>query len=195
MKRVEREKPRHHPRHDTGGIPAREMVHSREPPSGIMQELLYLLLKMAALLAILLLLFTFVFGIYRNGDVSMHPSVKDGDLVLFYRLDKTYMKSDVVVLEYEGTKQTRRVVAIAGDVVDITEDGLVIHGSPQQEQDIYEETIRYDTGVEFPLTVGEGEIFVLGDGREHATDSRVYGCVKVKDTLGKVMTVIHRRGL
>ena len=73
--------------------------------------------------------------------------------------------------------QARRVLAAAGDEVDITEEGLFINGSLQQEHDIYEETIRYVTGIEFPLMVGEGQVFVLGDGRENAIDSRVYGCI------------------
>lgn len=86
------------------------------------------------------------------------------------------------------------MIATAGDVVDITEDGLTINGAPQQEHQIYEKTQRYDTGVDFPIKLREGQIFVLGDSRENASDSRVYGAVDVKDTKGKVMTIVRRRG-
>ena len=86
------------------------------------------------------------------------------------------------------------MVATAGDVVDITEEGLMINGALQQEHEIYEQTQRYDTGVEFPMELKEGQIFVLGDSRENASDSRVYGAVDVHDTLGKVMTIVRRRG-
>jgi signal peptidase I len=163
--------------------------------SGVVSELVMLLVKMAAIIAVTLLIFTVMFGIFRNADISMNPAIKDADLVLFYRLDKDYVKSDVLVLKYQGKVQARRVIAAAGDTVDIKEDGLYINGFLQQEPEIYQDTVRYDTGVEFPLTVGEGQVFVLGDGREDATDSRVYGCVNVSDTLGKVMTVIRRRGI
>lgn len=159
----------------------------------LLQDILYLLLKIAAIMVVLMLLFTFLFGIYRNHDVSMHPAVKEGDMAVFYRLDKSYTAGDCVVVEYEGEKQIRRVAAVAGDTVDITEDGLVINGEPQLEIAIYEETNRYTEGIEFPVVVGEGELFTLGDSRRNATDSRIYGNVLVKDTLGKVITLIRRR--
>lgn len=159
------------------------------------QEILFLALKILTIMVLFLLVFTFLFGICRNKDASMDPAVKDGDLVIFDRLNKRYIKSDVLVLKYRGEKQTRRVIAVAGDEVDVTEEGLVINGSLQQESEIFEKTFRYDTGIEFPMKVGEGEVFVLGDGREHSTDSRMYGCVKTKDTLGKVITIIRRRGI
>lgn len=159
------------------------------------QELLFLLLKIATICVLFLLVFTVLFGITRNQDASMDPSIKDGDLVIFDRLDKKYIKSDVLVLKFQNQVQTRRVIAVAGDEVDISEEGLIINGSLQQERGILEKTFRYDTGVEFPLKVGEGEVFVMGDAREHSTDSRVYGSVKIKDTLGKVMTIIRRRGI
>ena len=60
---------------------------------------------------------------------------------------------------------------------------------------IYQQTQRYAVGATFPLTVGEGQVFVLGDARENATDSRVYGAVEVKDTLGKVITILRRRDI
>lgn len=166
-----------------------------EKKSTLRQDLMFLMLKILTIAVMFILVFTFLFGIGRSVDISMSPSIKDGDLVIFDRLDKKYIKSDVLVLKFQGEVQTRRVIAVAGDEVDITEDGLVINGSPQQEKDIKGKTFRYDTGVKFPLKVGEGEVFVLGDNRENSTDSRVYGSVKVKDTLGKVMTIIRRRGI
>ena len=161
----------------------------------LLQELLYLGIKILVIGVAFVLMFTFLFGILRYEDASMSPAVKDGDLVIYYRLDKQYTATDVVVLEYQDRPQIRRVIAIAGDVVDITEDGLFINGALQQETSIYEETLRYDTGVEFPLTVNEGEVFLLGDSRTNATDSRAYGAVEIEDTLGKVMTIIRRRGI
>ena len=145
---------------------------------------------------VLLLLFTFLFGVIRYEEPSMAPAIKDGDLVLFYRYaGADYLPQDVVVLEYNGQRQARRIVATAGDTVDITEDGLIVNGALQQEPEIFQNTERYQEGVSFPLTVPEGQVFVLGDSRIGSTDSRIYSCVEIKDTLGKVMTVIRRRGI
>lgn len=161
----------------------------------LIDDMGYLMLKIAILAGILILVGIFVFGVFRNEGIDMAPAVKDGDLVIFYRLDKRYTASDVIVLEWKGEKQVRRVVAVAGDTVDITEDGLMINSALQQEAGIYEETQRYVEGIEFPVTVKEGQVFVLGDGRESSTDSRIYGPVEVKDTMGKVMFLVRRRGI
>ena len=126
----------------------------------------------------------------------MAPAIKDGDLVFFYRYTSAgYLPQDVIVLEYNGQRQARRVVATAGDTVDITENGLVINGAQQHEPEIHHKTERYQDGVSFPLTVPERQVFVLGDNRTDSTDSRKYGCIRIEDTLGKVMTVIRRRDI
>ena len=171
---------------------AEEKVISEESVAGgIFREILYLLLKIVAIATAIVVIFTFIFGVFRYADNAMLPAVKDGDLVFYYRLRKSYGASDLVVLNYQGKEQVRRVIATAGDGV---EDGITINGAPQQEHQIYEKTQRYDTGVDFPIKLQEGQIFVLGDSRENASDSRVYGAVDVKDTKGKVMTIVRRRG-
>lgn len=154
-----------------------------------------LVVKIMEVVALVGLLYVFVFGVYQCQDISMSPAIQDGDLVIYYKLDKNYVVSDTVVVEYQGKKQARRVVARSGDVVDITEKGLVVNGSLQQESNIYEETVQYKDKVEFPVTVGPGQVFVLGDARESATDSRVYGPVDVDDTLGQVFCIIRRRSI
>jgi signal peptidase I len=125
----------------------------------------------------------------------MNPSVKDGDLVLFYRLNKKYHAGDLLLLSFQGKSQVRRVIATAGDTVDITGEGLVINGALQQERSIYSPTQRYAEGISFPLTLEEGQVFVLGDARGNAADSRIYGPVNIKDTRGSVIAVLRRRSL
>jgi len=160
----------------------------------VLKDLLYLFIKIALIASTFALLFTFMFGFIRYQEPAMTPAIKDGDLVIFYRYNQSgYLPQDVVVLTYEGEKQVRRVVATAGDTVDITENGLIINGALQQEPEIIQRTERYAEGIRMPLTVQEGEVFVLGDSRIGVTDSRIYGCVEIKDTLGKVMTIMRRR--
>lgn len=158
-------------------------------------DIMCLVWKMLLVSGILCGMFLFVFGLTGVGDRAMFPSIKDGDLVLFYRWDKAYAATDVVVIERNGEKQVCRVAAVAGDTVDIGEEGLLINGALQQENGIYEKTYRYMEGIEFPITLEENEIFVLGDARENSTDSRIYGPVKISDTCGTVMAVLRHRGI
>ena len=160
----------------------------------VLKDLKYLLLKIGVILIFFVLIFTLLFGLIRYQEPSMSPAIKDGDLVIFYRYSSGgYMLQDTVVLEHEGQKQIRRVVANEGDTVDISDGGLVVNGSRQHEPEIYQKTERYEEGISFPLMVPEGEIFVLADKRIGATDSRIYGCVKIEDTYGKVTSLLRRR--
>ena len=170
-----------------------ERPHAVVQDVSVWRELLNLVVKVAVIAVIFVMLFTFLYGIHRDTDPDMTPMVKDGDLMMFYRLDKNYAIGDLLVLDFHGVRQARRVVARAGDTVDITEDGLIINGAIQQEPEIFQMTRRYEDGISFPLIIGEGQVFVLGDARENATDSRIYGPVDIEDTLGTVITVIRRR--
>lgn len=159
-------------------------------------DLLLLVFKIGLVIAFLIFMTTFFFGVTQARDTSMEPAVKEGDIVIYYRPDKTYASGDAIVVDYDGKLQVRRVVATAGDTVDISsEGGLIINGSTQIESDIYTQTLPYTEGITFPVTVGDGEVFVLGDDRTSAEDSRIYGTVRISTTKGAVMTVIRRRGI
>jgi len=151
-------------------------------------------LKIVVILTVAALLFTFLYGFHLVSEPGMVPALRGGDLVMFNRFDRDYAVGDLLLLDFEGQRQVRRVVARAGDIVDITEDqGLMVNGATVQELEIYYFTHRFEEGVDFPLVVGEHQVFVLGDARTSATDSRIYGAVDVQDTLGKVITIIRRR--
>ncbi len=154
-----------------------------------------LLLKIGVVVACFALLFTFVFGLFRVSDGGMYPALHDGDLTLYYRLDRNYVANDVVAVEEDGQMQALRVVAVAGDTVDITDDGLLVNGNPVTTSGVTEETQPFKEGISFPVTVGVNQVFLLGDARGHATDSRIYGCVDIDDTQGKVIGVLRRRNI
>lgn len=142
-----------------------------------------------------LLLNALVFGIYRIRDNAMAPAIKEGDLVIFYRLDKEYRVDDPITLQADGTIMIRRVIGVAGDTIDFKDGQLVRNGVPQSETGVYETTEQFTEGPDFPLTVPEGFVFVMGDSREHSLDSRVFGCVRTTDTYGTVVTVFRRRNI
>ena len=92
----------------------------------------------------------------------MSPSIKPEDIIMYYRLEKDYDLLDPVVLKVKDTVQVRRVVAKAGDTVDITAKGLVVNGSLQTglEKDFVNgDTLPYKQGITFPITIKKVKYF------------------------------------
>ena len=164
------------------------------PRDSLAYDLLMLVAQVAAIALGAVVVFSFVFGLARITDPAMEPRFQDGDLVLFYRLDRDYEARDVAVFEHDGRLTMGRVVASGGDTVNIDSRGLIVNGSYQQEPGIVVETTQVADGVTFPLTVPEGAVFLLGDNRGEAVDSRIVGCVPADQTLGKVIGLFRRRG-
>ena len=167
----------------------------KERQTTLLGEMLYLLRKVLVVGGLLVLCGTFLFGIARNTDLGMTPAVKSGDLIFYFRLDKRYAASDVVAVKIEDGFQTRRVIAVGGDTVDLTDQGLLVNGYLQQERDVAGETLPYTDGIAFPIVLEEDQVFLLGDNREYAADSRLYGAVDASDTLGKVVLILRRRNI
>ncbi|MCL2678824.1 MAG: signal peptidase I [Dehalococcoidia bacterium] len=177
-------------------VPPRPKAPARRSSSySFLRELGGLGAKIGIIVAVAVAAFTFVYGIHYNSEPGMVPAMKDGDLVMYYRWDKSYEPGDLLLLTFEGQTQVRRVVAVAGDTVDINTHGLLVNSALVQEPDIYEKTERYMSDVSFPMLLKADEVFVLGDARASATDSRIYGAVNVKDTKGSVITILRWRGL
>jgi len=130
---------------------------------------------------------------------SMNNTLKDGDYLLvlsniFYRNPK---QGDIVVVSKDsfdnGAPIVKRVIATEGQKVDIDFDqGIVyVNDVPLNEPYTRTDTNRFE-GVEFPLTVAEGCVFVLGDNRNDSTDSRDprIGMIDKREIIGKVIFIM-----
>lgn len=169
-------------------------AHDRHIPT-VAEELRVLILKIVYVLVAFFIVFTFIFGLHRNLSVGMQPSLRDGDLLFYYRLDHNYRQNNIVLFEYKDELIASRVIAVEGDEVNITSKGLEINGHAMYEPEIYSETTQFVGGPTFPLTVEKDTVFCLGDNRAKANDSRMIGLIDKKDIKGKVMGVIRRRNL
>ena len=150
-----------------------------------------LALKLVCYGAIVVVVLSFVIGIYQVHDNDMYPSLRDGDLVVTYKLG-AYYTGDAVVYEAQGKTHYGRVVAVADDEVSILEDGyFAINGSLPYER-IFYPTEPKEGGVEYPYRVKEGSVFVMGDMRQQAHDSREFGAIPIQDLKGKVVLVLFR---
>lgn len=159
------------------------------------REFILILVKISIVCVIFVSLFTFIIGFSVMDSDSMSPSIKDRDLILYYRLNNEYSQSDVVIVNVDNNLYPLRVVAGPGDIVNIENGVLIVNEAVQQEQNIFESTNRYEEGISFPVELGEDEYFVLGDNRDNCTDSRIFGAINKNNILGSVFTVIRRMSI
>lgn len=139
-------------------------------------------------------LLTQVFLISQTSGNGMFPAVKDGDLIIGFRLQQEYAKEDVVVYLAQGRPQVGRIMARETDVISISESGSVqVNGTPQTGQILYPTYAK--EGLTYPYRVPQGCVFVLGDYRTQTKDSRDYGPIPLDQVQAKVITILRRRGL
>ena len=143
-----------------------------------------------------LFLLVFLFNFSRVSGSSMVPTLSDGDRVIVRTFLYTPQRGDVVTtdawIDY-GKPLAKRVIGVAGDVVDIdaATGEVCVNGAVLQEPYISAPTTTlYD--VTFPYTVPEGTVFVMGDNRPGSLDSRStrIGCIDTRDILGKILFCI-----
>ena len=141
------------------------------------------------------LVFTFLIRLIGVDGHSMVPTLQNGDrlLVLSSLLDNDYEYGDIVVLREESFLEepiVKRVIATEGQTVDIDfEAGIVYVDGQVLDEPYINEPTYMEEGTEFPLTVPEGCIFVMGDNRNHSSDSRDsrLGTVDTRCVLGKAV--------
>ncbi len=135
---------------------------------------------------ILLIMFFFLWPAKVEG-ISMSPSVQDGDRVAICRFAayaELYDRGDLVVFDEQDYDENmiKRVIAVEGDTVYITNGEVYVNGEL-----LVEDYAVGETEGEVYLVVPENSVFVMGDNREHSTDSRVFGTVSESEIYGRVI--------
>ena len=142
------------------------------------------------------LIFTFAVRIVRVSGESMRETLQDQDMLVVLNnwLCGGYEQGDIVILQrddfYGGEPIVKRVIATEGQTVDIDFDAGVVYvdGTALEEPYTREPTWTQE-GTDFPLTVPEGCIFVMGDNRNDSDDSRdsTLGPVDTRCVLGRAL--------
>ena len=155
--------------------------------------------SLVAAVLIIVLVFTFLVRMMGVQGPSMIPTLQNGDrlLVLNATLVREYRRGDIVIARKQSFSDdpiVKRVIAVGGQTVDIDFGAGVVYvdGVAQKEDYINDLTYTYE-GTDFPLTVPEGSVFLMGDNRNMSTDSREprIGTVDTRYLIGKAVLLVY----
>lgn len=151
----------------------------------ILKSTIYSLLIVAAIAT---LIATLIMPVLQISGSSMTPTFKEGEIVVSLKTKK--LKQGDIVAFYHGNKiLVKRVIATAGEWVNITDEGNVYINGELIEEPYINELSLGQSDIEFPYQVPDGHWFVLGDDRETSIDSRnsEIGSISQDDIVGKII--------
>lgn len=132
---------------------------------------------------VVVLIRTFIITPVRVDGDSMKNTLKNGDILLLYKLD-SINRLDIIVLDEEkdNEKIIKRVIGLPGETVAIKKGKIYINDKVIDDEYAYGETSDYDK-----VTLEDDEYFILGDNRLISKDSRYFGPIKKSEIKGKIV--------
>ena len=132
---------------------------------------------------VVVLIRTFIITPVRVDGDSMKNTLKNGDILLLYKLG-SINRLDIIVLDEEkdNEKIIKRVIGLPGETVVIKKGKIYVNDKVIDDEYAYGETSDYDK-----VTLEDDEYFILGDNRLISKDSRYFGPIKENEIKGKIV--------
>lgn len=160
------------------------------------KEFIHMLQNMIVTFIIIFIVFTFFIGIKMAPNEDMEPRISVGDILVYYRIDKSPISQDVIIFNKNSTEYVGRVIGVPGDEIEITkEENIIVNGNTIIESKIYGSTPYYEGFVEYPVKLSADEYFILVDKRQGGEDSRYFGPINKKDIRGNIIGQFRRGGI
>lgn len=144
-------------------------------------------------LALMVVLFIFVFRYVTVDGTSMMNTLHDQDKLIISNFNYTPQTGDIVVIYIEGQNKPyiKRVIATEGQTVKIDFEKWQVYVDGELLEEDYvlrrEGDMHYAAFYNGEFTVPEGQVYVMGDNRNDSTDSRVLGCLDEHNIIGRVI--------
>jgi len=146
------------------------------------------LYSLAVVAAAAILIATLWMPVLQITGVSMDPTLVDGQFVVALK-NSDFEPGDITAFYYNNKILIKRVIASAGDWVDIDADGNVSVNGLWLEEPYLQEKALGECNIELPYQVPDGKVFVMGDDRAVSLDSRTtaVGPISKEQVLGQVV--------
>lgn len=137
--------------------------------------------------AIAVLISSFLLPVLQITGTSMEPTLHNGEIIVVFKTND-FSTGDLCCFSWNNKTLIKRVIATAGDWVDIKDDGTVYVNYQELDEPYISEKSLGETDLTYPYQVPENTIFVMGDKRDSSVDSRssLIGCVYKDQIIGKV---------
>jgi len=153
--------------------------------SRVLRSTVFSLLVVAAAAVLIAVL---VLPVLQINGTSMTETLQDGDVVVAVNTKK-FQTGDIIAFYYNNNILVKRVIASAGDWVDIDQEGNVYVNGKLLEEDYLSEKALGECNIELPYQVPDGRCFVMGDHRATSIDSRnsAVGCISDGGVVGRIV--------
>ena len=143
------------------------------------------LIVVAAIAVLVSMLFL---PVLRVTGTSMTPTLQNDELVVC-RKRGTFQSGDIIAFYFNNKILLKRVIGVAGDIIDIDDSGTVYVNGEALEEPYLNEKALGECDIELPYQVPDERVFVMGDHRSTSVDSRstAVGCVAEEAVVGKVI--------
>ena len=170
-----------------------------EGKKSVIGETVSFILYIAVVFLVTFLVIHYVGQRTQVSGSSMEYTLSDGDNLIVDKISYRFYEPerfDIIVFPFQQEEDTyyiKRIIGLPGETVQIGEDGTILINGMELEESYGREVIQEPGAAAEPLTLREGEYFVLGDNRNASSDSRdpSVGMIQREDIVGRAWLRIY----